>query len=243
MVPFYLLVLIPAFTQALLRLEWRPFITFLMISSILIIFCHFLKPIDNLAYQLGMWISVIMLCHKEYQRVSTPIYFDESKTCSESSRAWANYTFLFLSNIQDVILKTSIIGNFLDYGTVVPLTASGIGTGQSTSKAAVHTALGSRVRIGLGGAESKGQTTASSSPEYALVCIPKARQAYKMILEGSDAQINRKKLIILNLRNLIYMYYLACDSTTTVRNQATTRSTSSAVTFFFIALLCATSSK
>ena len=183
LLPFYLLVLIPAFTQALLRLEWRPFITFLMISLTLIIFCHFLKPVDNLAYQLGIWISVLMLCHKEYQKSFYAIYFDESKTCSESSRAWANYTFPILSNIQDVILKTSIIGNFLDYGTVVPLTASGIGTGQSTSTAAVHTALGSRVRVGLGGAESKGQTTANSSPEYALVCIPKARQAYKMILE------------------------------------------------------------
>ena len=192
LLPFYLLVLIPAFTQALLRLEWRPFITFLMISSILIIFCHFFKPVDNLAYQLGIWISVIMLCHKEYQRVSTQYILTNRRLVLNHQGHGQTTRSLFLSNIQDVILKTSIIGNFLDYGTVVPLTASGIGTGQSTSTAAVHTALGSRVRIGLGGAESKGQTTANSSPEYALVCIPKARQAYKMILEGSDAQINRK---------------------------------------------------
>ena len=188
-----MLVLIPAFTQALLRLEWRPFITFLMISSILIIFCHFLKPIDNLAYQLGMWISVIMLCHKEYQRVSTQYILTNRRLVLNHQGHGQTTRSLFLSNIQDVILKTSTLGNFLDYGTVVPLTASGIGTGQSTSTAAaLQSALGSRVRVGLGGAESKGQTTTNESPEYALVCIPKARQAYKMILEGSDAQINRK---------------------------------------------------
>ena len=39
-------------------------------------------------------------------------------------------------------------------------------------------------------AQSKGKTITNESPEYALVCIPKARQAYKMILEGSDSQKN-----------------------------------------------------
>ena len=82
------------------------------------------------------------------------------------------------------------MGKFLDYGTVVPLTASGIGTSQSTSTAGLQTSLGSKIRVGLAAAQSEGRTVTNLSPEYALVCIPKARQAYKMILEGSDSQKN-----------------------------------------------------
>ena len=190
LMPYYILIVIPAFLQALFRLEWRPFFTFIICSFLLLVSCHFLMPIENLAYQLGIWISLIMLCHKEYQRVSTQYILTNRRLVLNHQGHGQTMRSLFLSNIQDVILQTSTLGNFLDYGTVVPLTASGIGTGQSTSTAALQSALGTRLRIGLSGAQSKGKTITNESPEYALVCIPKARQAYKMILEGSDSQKN-----------------------------------------------------
>ncbi len=188
LLPYCFLIFVPAFLQALLRLEWRPFFTFSVISSVILLFCHYLTPIVDLAYQFGVWISLLMLCNKEYQRVSTQYILTNRRLVLNHQGSGQTIRSLFLTNIQDVILQTSIVGNFLDYGTVVPLTASGIGTGQSTSTAAIQTALGARVRLGLGGAQSEGKTTASMSPEYALVCIPRARQAYKMILEGSDSQ-------------------------------------------------------
>ena len=188
LLPYYLLILVPAFLQALLRLEWRPFFAFSVASAALAAFCHNVMPLVDLSYQLGIWISLLMLCHKEYQRVSTQYILTNHRLVLNHQGRGQTVRSLFLSNIQDVILQTSIVGNFLDYGTVVPLTASGIGTGQSTSTAALQTGLGGRFRLGLGAAQSEGKTTANASPEYALVCIPKARQAYKMILEGSDSQ-------------------------------------------------------
>jgi len=185
---YLILILIPAFLQALIRLEWRPLFAYSVLSILLLIFCHYLMPIENLAYQLGIWISLIMLSHKEYQRVSTEYILTNRRLVLKHQGHGQTMRSLFLSNIQDVILQTSFLGNFLGYGTVVPLTASGIGTGQSTSTAALHTSLGSKVRVGLGAAQSEGKTTSNASPEYALVCVPRARQAYKMILEGSDSQ-------------------------------------------------------
>ena len=141
--------------------------------------------VDSQNMPLGNY-NATMIIETNIDDVSIPINLEVSDTAGIIGDLNGD---LFL-NIQDVILQTSTLGNFLDYGTVVPLTASGIGTGQSTSTAALQSALGTRLRIGLSGAQSKGKTITNESPEYALVCIPKARQAYKMILEGSDSQKN-----------------------------------------------------
>ena len=61
-----------------------------------------------------------MLC-KKYQRVSTQ-YILTNLSGFESPRTWTDNAFII--SFQDVILQTSTLGNFLDYGTVVPLTAS-----------------------------------------------------------------------------------------------------------------------
>lgn len=190
LIPYSILIWFPAFLQALIRLEWRPFFAYFITSFLLLVLCHYLMPIGDLAYQLGVWVSLIMLCHKEYQRVSTEYILTNRRLVLKHQGHGQTMRSLFLSNIQDVILQTSLLGKFLDYGTVVPLTASGIGTSQSTSTAGLQTSLGSKIRVGLAAAQSEGRTVTNLSPEYALVCIPKARQAYKMILEGSDSQKN-----------------------------------------------------
>ena len=186
LLPFSLIMISLAFLQALIRLQWKPFIVFVACFFSLMIFCYKYHAITNLAYQLGVWFSLLMLSYKEFQRVSTQYFLTNRRLVLKHQGTGQTIRSVFLSNIQDVILQTSFLGNLLDYGTVVPLTASGIGTGQSTSSAGIQSAFGGRLNLGFKATQSEGMVNAQASPEYALVCIPKARKTYRLILQASD---------------------------------------------------------
>lgn len=184
--PFSVIIILLAFLQALIRLQWKPFIGFIIYFFSLLMFCYKYDPITNLVYQVGVWTSLLMLGYKEFQRVSTQYFLTNRRLVLKHQGSGQTIRSVFLSNIQDVILQTSFLGNLLDYGTVVPLTASGIGTGQSTSSAGIQSSVGSKLSLGFKATQSEGAVNAQASPEYALVCIPNARETYRLILQASD---------------------------------------------------------
>lgn len=186
LLPFALMIYIPALILAIFRLRWKPLVSFSLSLVAVGIAGQQFTPISSLVYQLGIWMAVLMLSFKEFQRVSTQYFLTNRRLVLKHQGTGETIRSLFLSNIQDVILKTSFLGNLLDYGTVVPLTASGIGTGSSTSSAGIHSSAGSKLGVGLSATQSAAVINAEASPEYALVCIPKAREAYRLILQASD---------------------------------------------------------
>lgn len=76
-----------------------------------------------------------------------------------------------------------MIGGVFGYGTVVPLTASQLGTGSSSSHAGASVHMNSTVGASVHGGVSESQTVVQDMPEYTLSSIPKVDEVYNYILK------------------------------------------------------------
>ena len=76
------------------------------------------------------------------------------------------------SSIEDVSVQQGIIGRILNFGTVIPITASGVGTGsdESIAFAGGSTEIAG-MNIGAGGGSSKSVRTSKAMPEESLFGI------------------------------------------------------------------------
>ena len=83
------------------------------------------------------------------------------------------------------MLARNFWGRLFQYGTVIPITASGLGLGSTESS--VHVGVGGSAGLLAGkleGGMARATNQAAETYEYALYCVPSPDHAYKIILEG-----------------------------------------------------------
>jgi len=73
------------------------------------------------------------------------------------------------SHIEDIAVQQGVIGRIFGYGTVIPITGSGLGTGsdQSIAIAGASTEIAG-IQMGAAGGSKKSMTTSKASPEDCL---------------------------------------------------------------------------
>ncbi len=91
---------------------------------------------------------------------------------------------LLYDRIQDIVLQRSFMGKMCGYGTVVPITSSQLGMGQSNASVSVG-AGGAVGPVAGGGAVTFGQgrNTVFADWTTALHCIPHSQEAYNTIMQ------------------------------------------------------------
>ena len=96
-----------------------------------------------------------------------------------------NRTMLY-DKINDVVVVKPMLGTVFRFGTVIPMTASGLGTGADAASGGI--ALGGSVVRGVGGGLFAGGTKSVTVPreiaEYSLFNIGRPERAYDLIVEG-----------------------------------------------------------
>ena len=102
------------------------------------------------------------------------------------------------NHIEDIKLSQSIFGRFFGFGTVIPLTGTGLGTG--TDEAMLASAIGSgsgKLAIGLVGGIKKTSRTARHDPHDTLYGVPNPSNVRDIITENiqSDTGVEHLKRI------------------------------------------------
>ncbi len=94
---------------------------------------------------------------------------------------------LVYSRISDLILEKSFLGKLFNFGSVVPITSSGIGSGEDVSATAVGVEGGKGVKVGAAVIAGRGVKVPRSRSFYVLYCVPHPEEVYEAIISAIKA--------------------------------------------------------
>ena len=104
---------------------------------------------------------------------------------------------LVYSRITDLVLEKSLLGKLLDFGNIIPITSSGIGSGEDLSAAVVGVGGGGKVSVGAAVIAGRGVKVPRSRSFYILYNVPHPNKVYEAIIEavkGSEEAPYLRKL-------------------------------------------------
>jgi len=174
----------PVFLTSLFRLEWGHLVRFVLILATAFAM-RFFELGPGIEFQAICYISIGAILYLEVTRWSTQYVITNQRIILEH-KGWKNTTrTLFYSKINDLVLSQNFWGKIFRYGSVIPITASGLGLGASESSVQMGAMGGSGVLSAkLEGGMAKSTQEAAETHEYAIFCVPNPQKAYNIILQG-----------------------------------------------------------
>ena len=94
---------------------------------------------------------------------------------------------LVYSRISDLILEKSFLGKLFNFGNIIPITSSGIGSGEDISATAVGVEGGKGVKAGAAVIAGRGVKVPRSRSFYILYNIPNPERVYDIIISTVKA--------------------------------------------------------
>ncbi len=94
---------------------------------------------------------------------------------------------LVYSRISDLILEKSFLGKLFNFGNVVPITSSGIGSGEDLSAAAAGIGGGKGVKVGAAVIAGRGVKVPRSRSFYILYNVPHPERVYEALINAIKA--------------------------------------------------------
>ena len=120
------------------------------------------------SYQIAIFLSLIGACFVELYRRSHTFYITDRRIVTEARFAGMRRNELSFDKINNVILEQSLIGSLFGFGTVIPVTASGLGMGGDFSA----------VTVGGQGQVPSGPAVSASVTGGRMIQSPRARSMY-----------------------------------------------------------------
>jgi len=111
-------------------------------------------------------------------------YFITNHRLILSKRAFASSTIreTYYDRISDLVMSQGILGRIFDFGTIIPVSQAGLGTGQDLAGAGVGLAGSKRpVTVGAGIFGAKGTTMPRAATYYSLYGVPKVKEVHTLI--------------------------------------------------------------
>jgi Bacterial PH domain len=111
-------------------------------------------------------------------------YFVTNHRLVLSKRAFASSTIreTYYDRISDLVISEGMLGRIFDFGTIIPVSQAGLGTGQDIAGAGVGLAGTKRpVTVGAGVFGAKGTTMPRAATYYSLYGVPKVREVHTLI--------------------------------------------------------------
>ena len=142
----WLILVVPLVVASLIKISWRW--AFLSVA---------LAAISTALYYSGhpMWIPEVAVgligdLFTDIYRRSHNYYVTSKRIIMEKRFITVNVRELPISKINDVVVDVSLLGRLFNFGTVIPLTASGLGVGQDLALAGTSVKV-SRFEVGVAG--------------------------------------------------------------------------------------------
>lgn len=176
-----LLIIIPGIIIALTRISLRWLSLFIAIGSTIILLRY--------AYSLSTYqINLLLIATGFIGVTGTEIWCRSHRYHITNFRivteVMGKKRVVFYSKISDLIMETNLLGRIFRFGSITPLTGSGMGVGMDIALAGAgmsKNAGGKSVGIGFGG--GKTISTPRSRSSYILFGIPDQKKEYTRIIE------------------------------------------------------------
>ena len=205
---WWLILIIPAVIFALLQISSRWVILYTLIAVVGTYALYANKIALGQIWLITIGIGVLGCISTEfYRRAHKYIITNKRIVMGTYLGLFGTYERdILYSKIEDLVLRQGFLGKILNYGTIVPTTASGIGTGVDVAKAEAGVGVGaekSRVGAGVGiavGGE-RGVVTPRGRSWFILYGVPDPRRIYDLIItqmqEREPAQYLQKQVELL----------------------------------------------
>jgi Bacterial PH domain len=111
-------------------------------------------------------------------------YFVTNHRLVLSKRAFASSTIreTYYDRISDLMISQGFLGRILDFGTIIPVSQAGLGTGQDIAGAGVGLAGTKKpLTAGAGIFGAKGTTMPRAATYYSLYGVPKVKEVHTLI--------------------------------------------------------------
>jgi len=185
---WWLSILVPATLIALFRINWR----WLLALALPGLIAFYLPGQEWCIAQLELfglaWLAdqnlilssfgILGILGTEGHRRSHRYYITNWRLVMESGHIGVRRRTLLYKNINDLMVEQSVLGRIFNFGTIIPVTASGLGLGNDFSVAGA--ALGTKATVAAGG--GKTISTPRARSYHLLEGIPKPDDAHDLII-------------------------------------------------------------
>lgn len=184
--------LIPAIIIAVSRISLRWIIWIVLAGGIGVYLKEFTTlgvksstyHLDNVENVTVLLFGILGVMGTEWYRQCHTYLVSNRRIVVSSHGMWHSERSLGYDKINDLILQKSFLGSLLNFGSIIPLTATGLGSGSNMAGfgGGVGASLfGMNLGIGVGGGHS--QNLPKESLSYTLFNIPNPEEIHAYILE------------------------------------------------------------
>ncbi|MCJ8343906.1 PH domain-containing protein [bacterium] len=167
---------------AVARIMWTEYAYLLVSLSLLILLQWFYPEIEDLGPRILLILSLLFLFYQEYVRVATQYIVTNFRIEFITPGFRTRSRTVFFSKIQDIQMSVGIFGKIFGYGTIIPITSSGLGTGAIESQVHAGAQLANSAMLGVSAGHSS--KTIDEKSEYALHDIPWVEEVHQHILSA-----------------------------------------------------------
>ncbi len=191
---WWIVLIIPALLVSIIRISWRWLITYVLLAILgtYLMYKYGFSPLDLYYSTIAIGFIGVSL---------TDIYRRSHEYILTNIRIIATLGFLglktrdvFYSKITDVFMQQDMLGKMFNYGTIIPITPAGIGTGVDAAKVEVGVGGAKKVPAGPtvgGGVAIEGEKAVMvprGRSSFVLYGVPNPSQVRKIVLENIVAK-------------------------------------------------------
>ena len=182
---WFILLFIPSVGLSVFRITWK-WMAYMVIMAFLSIGLSLLLGIDEkLTYVFAMFFSILAILLVDMYRRSHHYIITNYRLMTDVRFIFNTRSDISYDKINNLVLDQGILGRLFDFGSVIPLTASGLGVGSDF--AAVTVGAGGQTSSGMiaGGALTGGKSVnyPRTLSKYALMGVQNPRQVADMVSE------------------------------------------------------------
>ena len=196
---WWIITLLPAIIIAVLRISWKWLIFFFLValaSSILLFYGYI--SVENL-FHITAGIAFVGILLTDVYRRSHEYIITNYRIVTKLGFFGEKIRDVFYNKITDVVVEQGVLGKIFNFGNVIPMTASGIGTGVDEAHVTVAgggagKAAGGTVGGGVAITGTRGVTVPRGRSSYILYGVPNPDDVRKVVLENMKEAIASYKL-------------------------------------------------
>lgn len=165
-----LVLIVSSIAVSVVRISWKWILILagVGVASIALVLYFKLRP--EYTYYIAAAISLVGMLFVELYRRAHTFYVTNYRIITELDFAGYKKNELEYSKINNLLLEQSFIGRIFNFGTIIPVTASGLGMGEDMSA----------VTVGAAGKLSQGPLIGAAVTGGRGIQVPRTRSAYAL---------------------------------------------------------------
>jgi len=191
---WWIILIVPALLVSIIRISWRWLIFYVLFAIVGTYLMHKygFSPID--LYYATIAIGFIGVILTDLYRRSHEYILTNFRIIATLGFLGLKTRDIFYSKITDVFTEQDLLGKMFNYGTIIPITPAGIGTGIDAAKVEVGVGGAKKVPAGPtvgGGVAVEGEkavTVPRGRSSFILYGVPHPEQVRKVVLENMAAK-------------------------------------------------------